>query len=208
MTGISSSDTQKLIRCSVSNKEGFTSSRFVEFEFFKLWHYTMYHKHGITVSDISLCLWVSEDDYKPKKDIYMRFGETESVNKIVISIFDRWNCFSHTSARYVSEQEAAKVREILLSHIPVDIAQSDSLGIHTYPGKSIVNTRISRLDEIVLGLARFGGEETDGLGSEIVPLEKRVIGQEALRQSIVPFGPFVMDSIEEIKKSISNLRPG
>ena len=97
-------DSQKLIRCSVSSQDGIPTARFIEVEVFKLWHYMMKNKHGLVVSDISLCLWVNEEEFKQKEELYARSGEVDSVHRIVISIFDSKNGFSHMTSRYVLMQ--------------------------------------------------------------------------------------------------------
>lgn len=153
MSGNTANGSTKLIRCNVSNQDGTGSTRYIEFDVFKFWQYMMGHKHGLKVTDLSLCLWVDNADYKQKEDIYVRSGTITSVSQIIVSIFDRKNGFSHTSSRFVPEKDVDKVREILMSHIPEDVAKSEDFEINTYAGKSIEKNKISRLDEIVLGLS-------------------------------------------------------
>ena len=153
MSGFKSNGSTKLIQCKVAGKDGGTSTRYIEFEVFKFWQYMMVNKHGFEISDMSLCLWVDDADYKQKEEIYVRVGTIASVCKIVVSIFDSNNGFTHTSSRFVPEADVKKIRNILLTHIPDDVAKSDDFEIHTYSGKSVERNKISRLDEIVIGLS-------------------------------------------------------
>ena len=153
MSGFKSNGSTKLLRCKVAGHDGSASTRYIEFEVFKFWQYMMVHKHGFEISDMSLCLWVDDADYMQKEEIYIRVGEVASVSKIVVSIFDRNNGFTHTSSRFVPETDAEKIRNILMTHIPDDVAKSDDFEILTYSGKSVEKNKISRLDEIVIGLS-------------------------------------------------------
>jgi hypothetical protein len=110
-------------------------------------------KHGLTISELSLCLWVNEAEFKEKEELYTRGGVVEPVHRIVVSIFDNKNGFFHVTSRYVLDQDVNKVRGILLSHIPNKFDNEDSFEVETYPGKAIEKEKISDLNEIVLGLS-------------------------------------------------------
>lgn len=146
-------DSKKLIRCSVSNQDGIPTTRFIEVEVFKLWHYMMKSKHGLGVSDISLCLWVNEDEFKQKEKLYIRSGEVDPVHRIVISIYDSKNGFSHMTCRYALDQDVNKVKSILLSHMPKNFVSKESFEVETFPGRVINKGKVSSMDEIVLGLS-------------------------------------------------------
>ena len=146
-------DSQKLIRCHVSSTGGVPSARFIEFEVFKLWQYMMTTKHNLDITDISLCLWVNEAEFKQKEELYMRSGGIESVHRIAVSIFDSNNGFSHETNRYALDQDVNKVKGLLQSHIPDNLAADGSFEIEIYPGKLIERGKISGLNEIVLGLS-------------------------------------------------------
>lgn len=146
-------DSQKLMRCYVSGADGIPTVRFIEFEVFKLWYYMMTNKHGLSVSELSLCLWVNEDEFKQKEKLYARSGEVETVHRIVVSIFDRKNGFSHMTCRYVLDYDVNKVRSILLSHMPKNFVNKDSFEVETFPGKVIDKGKITNMNEIILGLS-------------------------------------------------------
>ena len=51
------------------------------------------------------------------------------------------------------EPETEEVRSILVSHIPDKILSSEFVEVDTYPGVSIETSKISELDEVILGLS-------------------------------------------------------
>ena len=146
-------NSQKLIRCVLRNQDNVATVRFIEYEVFNLWRYMMTHKYGFTISEMSLCMWISESQYIQKEDIYARSGEIEPVSRIVVSIFDSRNGFSHTTSRFTLESETDEIRSIIVSHIPDDIVSSEFVEIDTYPGVSIETSKISELDEVIMGLS-------------------------------------------------------
>ena len=145
--------SQKLIRCVLLNQDNVATVRFVEYEVFNLWRYMMTNKYGFTISEMSLCMWISEGQYIQKEDVYARSGDIEPVSRIVFTIFDPRNGFSHTTSRFVLEPETEEVRSILVSHIPDKILSSEFVEVDTYPGVSIETSKISELDEVILGLS-------------------------------------------------------
>ena len=153
MTSDRAMNSQKLIRCVLLNKEGLASVRFIEYELFNLWRYMMIHKYGFKISEMSLCMWISEGQYLQKEEIYAHSGEIEAVTRIVVSVYDSRYGFSQDTSRFVLEHETTKVCEILKSHIPDDMVENNFVEIRGYPGVSIETSKISRLDEVVLGLS-------------------------------------------------------
>ncbi|MCK4951074.1 MAG: hypothetical protein KAS48_04590 [Gammaproteobacteria bacterium] len=146
-------DSQKLIRCSVSSQDGIPTTRFIEVEVFKLWHYMMTNKHGLSVSGLSLCLWVNEEEFRQKEKLYTKSGEVETVHRIVVAIFDSKNGFSHMTSRYALDHDVNKVKSILLSHMPKNFANKESFEVETFPGRVIEKGKISSMNEIILGLS-------------------------------------------------------
>ena len=135
------SDTQKIIRCNVINKYNELSVRMIEFDSFRLWEYLMTHKHGASIKDVTLCLWVSEDEYHEHQNIYERSGEAEPVNRIIIDLFDEEYGFSHAITRFVRVAETEQVIQILTSHMPENLCGSDDCRVQTYAGYLITQTQ-------------------------------------------------------------------
>lgn len=126
--------SQKLMRCRVANRYRETSVRFVEFDAFKLWEYLMTHKHGLHIDEPTLCLWVDAADYAANANVFDRAGDVEPVNRIVVDLFDAEYGFSQTTTRYARSGESERVVEILRSHIPPALCNSDACQIDVIEG--------------------------------------------------------------------------
>lgn len=145
-------ETHKLIRCHVTNKDGNESVRLVEIEAFKMWEYLMVNKHGLTVSDPMLCLWLSEGEYQSNASIFERSGTVESVSRIVVDIFDTEYGFSHNIERYAMAGETESVIGILRSHIPEHIDQKDACHIDVISGYIVQQWHHSQARPVIMGL--------------------------------------------------------
>ena len=117
--------SQKLIRCLLSSPEGSETVRYIKFELFKLWQYMMITKHGFQISDMTLCLWVNEQQFQEKESLYSRSGEIQDVSRIVVSIYDKENGFTHIPNRYVPVEETERMRGELLTPAPTDLVTSN-----------------------------------------------------------------------------------
>ena len=129
---------EKLIRCNVVNRYNEQSIRFIEFNNFKLWEYLMTNKHGIKIGNMSLCLWISDEEFKENESLYLRSGEVEPVNRVVLDLFNEEYGFSNAITRFVRDVETEQVIKILTSHIPPEIVDTDACQVDIYPGYSII----------------------------------------------------------------------
>jgi hypothetical protein len=148
--------SQKLLRCEVVNTAQHRSHRFVELEQFKLWSYMMSHKHGLQIGEISLWLWVGEEDFLARQEIYSRAPEILSVNRLAVFLFDEENGFSHVIYRYVHENETADVSKILQNHLSPELIAANNCELTVQKGYCLKNSSKS-LENLVLGLS--GKEE-------------------------------------------------
>lgn len=146
---------QKLIRCRMVNREGKTSIRYVTLEYFLLWEYMMQHRHGFTFEEYSLGMWIPEDEFEQKADLYSHSGEVERVKRFNIAIYDDNYHYTYSVARYVRESEADAFREVVLSHVPADVRDSDRFEMGVVDGYCIVKDKAPERERFVLGL--YGG---------------------------------------------------
>jgi len=144
--------SQKLLRCQVESKNNTRSYRYVELEHYKFWSYMMFHKHGLRIIDLSLWLWIKEDDFRAREDLYRSFPEVDAVNKIELFLFDEQNGFSHTTYRYVGRQESENLENILFSHLSQDLITSGNYEIKTHAGFCI-KSNVKNLKNMILGLS-------------------------------------------------------
>lgn len=145
-------ESHKLVRCQVVNRYRETSIRFVEIEAFKLWEYLMTSKHGLKVAEPSLCLWIDDEEYRQKASLFERAGEVEPVNRIVVDLFDAAYGFSQTNIRYARTVECDQVLEILRSHIPADLRDTDACDISVVSGQVIHQARPQADRRLMTGL--------------------------------------------------------
>ena len=142
--------SQKLIQCCSIGRDGRESQRFIELEQFRLWSYMMRHKHKLNIKDASLGLWVEEESFAERSEIYSRFPEIKEVNKICLLLFDDINGFSHAIYRYALREETGMLEQVLLSHLSPEIAANGNYQIITHEGYCI--TTCNHLNKIALGL--------------------------------------------------------
>jgi len=145
-------ESQKLVRCEVVNRYQEASVRFVEIDAFKLWKYLMTAKHGLKVGEPSLCLWIADQEYQRNVNVFERAGEAEPVDRIVVDLFDREYGFSQTTTRYARAAESDKVMEILRSHIPAGLCNSDACNIDVINGRIVQQTHPKASRSILMGL--------------------------------------------------------
>ncbi len=144
--------SQKLLNCTVISKDSKESQRFIELEQYKLWSYMMFHKHGLRIGNVALWLWLGEEDYKEREELYSLAHDVIDVNKLTVFLYDQKNGFSHISSRYVEANETEKMVEILTSHVSEDLVNTDNFEIYTETGHCIKNNT-QDADALVLGLS-------------------------------------------------------
>jgi len=127
-------ESQKLVRCDVVNRFKEVSTRLIEIEAFKLWSYMMTHKHGLTIINPSLCLWVSQAEFAENRAVFDHAGGVEPVDRILLDLYDAEYGFSQTSTRYARSNETEGVIEILKSHVPEALRNSEACNLEVIKG--------------------------------------------------------------------------
>lgn len=150
-----SNEFQKLIRCRMVNPEGVSSIRYVTLDYFLLWEYMMQHRHGFRFEEYSLGMWIPEAEFEEKPELYSHSGEVERVNRFDIAIFDDNYHYTYTVTRFVRDSESDAFNEVVLSHVPVDVRQSDRFTMKVQGGYCIVREKAPDREGFVLGL--YGG---------------------------------------------------
>jgi hypothetical protein len=153
MTGTSPfHDSQKLIRCQVTNRYQEASVRFVELDAFKLWEYLMTSKHGLKVGDPRLCLWIDDAEYESNAEVFDRAGDVERVNRIVVDLFDHEYGFSQTITRYTRASETEQLVDILRTHIPAELNTPETCSIEIINGLVVQQSRVNAGRSALMGL--------------------------------------------------------
>ena len=145
-------ESKKLVRCQIVNRYKESSIRFVELDAFKLWEYLMTTKHELQVGPPILCLWVDDDEYAQNASVFDRAGDVEEVNRIVVELFDSEYGFSQTSTRYARTAETEQVLQILRSHIPADICDTEECSIEVISGRVVQQFHPAASRNMLMGL--------------------------------------------------------
>ena len=145
-------ESQKLIRCQVTNRYQETSTRFIELNDYKLWEYLMTTKHGLRVGEPHLCLWVDAAEYQDNATVFDRAGEVEAVDRIVVDLFDAEYGFSQTITRYARATESDQVVGILRSHIPTELVTPESCQIEVINGQVVQQWHAKASRDLLTGL--------------------------------------------------------
>ena len=145
-------ESQKLVRCEVVNRYHEASVRFVALDAFKLWEYLMSHKHGLRIGEPRLCLWIDDEAYERGANVFDRAGEVEAVNKIIVDLFDAEYGFSQTITRFARAAETVQIIEILHSHIPAPLSESDACAIEVVGGHVVQKWHPRASRNILTGL--------------------------------------------------------
>jgi len=143
--------SRKLIKSNLISKDNKQSVRYVELENYKLWAYMITHKHGFTLKDTYLCLWVNEEEFNHKQEIYSHYGRVEKMNHIVMMLYDDINNFSFSISRYILDRETEIMKKVLTSHVREELVIKKSFDLNIYSGYCITN--LKKLDNMVLGLS-------------------------------------------------------
>ena len=145
-------ENYKLVRCEVLNRYNETSTRFVVLEAFKLWEYLMQQKHGLRVGKPELCLWLDNEAYERGAAVFDRAGKVEPVNRIAVDLFDTEYGFSQTITRFTRASETIQLLEILRSHIPAPLNDSDACTITVTDGQAVQKWHPNARRNILTGL--------------------------------------------------------
>jgi hypothetical protein len=137
------------------NRERETSIRYVTLEYFLLWEYMMQTRHGFSFEEYSLCMWIPEEEFEQHEELYSHSGELEAVNRFNIAIYDENYHYTYSVARFVREGESNDFQQIVLTHVPEDVRDSDRFEMSVTPGYCIVKENAQDRDRFVLGL--YGG---------------------------------------------------
>ena len=146
--------TEKLVMCDVKSPDGSLSKRLIELEHFKLWHELAKQKHNLSVENITVCLWFSEDDSANRKSIFAHANHMYEVNKISIALYDPVNHFSHTINRYALMEDTNMLKKKLLTHMSDEVASKELYEMQVIPGFCVTQQLSLAQESILLGLSK------------------------------------------------------
>lgn len=137
-------ESVQLIKCQVRNGDGQISYRLIERDNYELWQYLVTKKHNITILESSVCLWVNNQEFANKQEIYQRAGQSEVANKIVLMIYDDHGSYNNT-CRYVLDADTEVVEKILARHIPETQRKLQQYSLEIESGHIIITGPLNKL---------------------------------------------------------------
>lgn len=138
-------ETVQLIKCQVRNRDNQISYRLIERDNYDLWQFLVTKKHHITIIESSLCLWMDQEEFANKQEIYERAGTSEVANRILLMMFDDHGSFNHT-CRYALDADTAEVEKILSGHIPKIQKQQNQFTLDIEAGYIVTTGPFNKLN--------------------------------------------------------------
>jgi hypothetical protein len=146
-------EKRKLVRCWMVNPAGEGRWRFVELEAFRLWEYVMSHKHGMTIDNLSMCLWVPDSLFQQNSAMFKEAGTVTPVNQVTIERYDPNYGFYHLIQRYCLAEDTDEMIRRLRGHIAQQTGSETGWGLHTTEGWGIEPNVGELVEPVALGLA-------------------------------------------------------
>ena len=145
-------DFQKLIRCDISTRHGEQDVRFVALECFSLWEHMMRTRHGSECTDYSVSLWIPASEFERQPHVYLHSGNVESVRRFNFNLFDDAYHYTYTASRFVLDEDTERFKNVMLSHVPPEMLESDRFSYEEIPGYCIEKDNVLKRDNLVLGI--------------------------------------------------------
>ena len=158
-----------LVRCRLLNPNGQTSVRYVEHHLFRLWQYVMANRHGLTVQDANLCLWLPEEQWSRQADYFRAAGPNEAVDLLSIELFDAEHQLWERVQRFVASEDASACVERLLGRVPARLRGGDNMQHRIIEGNAVAQGGYANLQ--TLGHCFDDEAEVDALDIHIDTLQ-------------------------------------
>ncbi|MDX1608816.1 MAG: hypothetical protein R3225_01700 [Halofilum sp. (in: g-proteobacteria)] len=146
----------RLLRCTMLNRAGKSSIRYVELEQYRLWAYMMESRHGFTVQDLQLSLWVNSSEFRDKTDLFLHCGNVEEVSRIAFCWFNPRHHYTLDVARYVPSEQYESVKQILLSHVSESSREAQAFRLDEQHGFCVNQAVDDPGLELILGISDAG----------------------------------------------------
>jgi hypothetical protein len=137
-------DSIQLVKCLVKNADGATSFRLIEKDSYDLWCFLVTTRHNITIVESTLCMWLTDQEFDRKREIYSRAGTCENANRLLLMMYDDHGNFNHTT-RYCMGRDSQSLEGILLRHMPEEVRSKSQYSIDVEIGVIINSGPLNRL---------------------------------------------------------------
>jgi len=102
-----------------------------------MWQFLMANRHGLTVEQATVCLWLPELEYTKQKDVFDKAGRVEEVHCLSIGHYDSELGLCTTTQRYIPIEYIEKVKGLLLARVPEGAVMSSDLLTETEVGFAV-----------------------------------------------------------------------
>lgn len=143
---------KKLVKCWMINSNGEGRHRFVELENFRLWEFLVTTKHGMTVQDVSVCMWVPEPHFVSNRRLFEHAGTVNNVDQVTIQRYDPTYKFCNQIQRYCIADETEDLVARLKAHIKAQGPDVGDWRMATTHGRSIEPDVGELVEPIALGI--------------------------------------------------------
>ena len=143
------SPRQILIRCTVVNAKGDTSTRYIPASEFGLWQYAMVNRHRIEVVRASVGLWVGDAEYQRNDQLFERTLESDEggaaglqrVDRLDLSLYDEKLGMCHLVRRFCGHVDTATLIVRLTERLGSADAQHEITAGHFVGAKDVPDLR-------------------------------------------------------------------
>lgn len=142
-----------LVRCTVRNRAGESSVRFVEHNQFRLWQYLMANKHSIVVTSAGMGLWLPQIEWQERAELFARAGESEIVMRLHFEIFDPLTGLCDIVQRFVPQPDFKFVADKLQAMLPQEVRDSDQCQMTVEQGQAVIRSDSIALESLGRQLA-------------------------------------------------------
>ena len=140
---------QILIRCTVVNGHGETSTRYVPASEFGLWQYVMVNRHHIEVVRAAVGLWVADAEYQRNDRLFERTldatqGGTpglQAVDRVDLSLYDEALGMCHLVRRFAAAADTPQLLAHLLQRLANTETQNEISHGHFVGAKQVLDLR-------------------------------------------------------------------
>ena len=132
-----------LVCCTVTNRSGEESIRYVEQSLYRLWQYMMANKHHILVQDATVCLWLPKDELEVHHQLFRHAGNVAEVHRLSFASYDQHSGICNTRQRFVAAAEVDRVRTLFLNRVPTESKRSGNFAMELEIGHVVVNSELN-----------------------------------------------------------------
>lgn len=108
---------QLLVHTLVANPAGRVSERYIDQQIFDLWLSLVQTRHGLTLKEQRLCVWLPEGESERQADLAARQPFRAKVQRLVFECYDPQTTITSFKARFVPAKDAQWLAQQLYNQL-------------------------------------------------------------------------------------------